>query len=76
MVVLDDESRKLKQKQRDELKEYEANKHREMDRLKADFETVEINLKERLNKLEANKHLLEDVIEFKLISLNSLIIDF
>ena len=47
-----------------------------MDRLKADFETVEINLKERLNKLEANKHLLEDVIEFKLISLNSLIIDF
>jgi hypothetical protein len=61
MVVLDDESRKLKQRHRDELKDYEANKTRDIDRLKQDFETIEINLKERLNKLEANKHLLEDV---------------
>ena len=62
MVVLDDESRKLKQRHRDELKDYEANKTRDIDRLKQDFETIEINLKERLNKLEANKHLLEDEI--------------
>lgn len=62
MVVLDEESRKLKQKHRDELKEYEANKHKETERLKEDFETDQRSLKERLNKLESNKHLLEDEI--------------
>ncbi len=61
MVVLDDESRRLKQKQRDEIKEFEANKQKDMDRLRDDFEMTEKNLKERINKLEAVKHSNEDV---------------
>ena len=56
MVVLDDESRRLKQKHKDELKEFEANKLREIERLKADFELVEKSHKDRLNKLENLKH--------------------
>ena len=64
MVVLDDESRKLKQKHRDDLKEYEANKLKEIERLKEDEEADKRGLKDRLNKLESNKHLLEDVILF------------
>jgi chromosome segregation ATPase len=62
MVVLDEEGRKLKQKHRDELKEYEASKHKEVERLKEDFENDQRSLKERVNKLESNKHLLEDEI--------------
>jgi hypothetical protein len=62
MVVLDDESRRLKQKQRDEIKEFEANKIREIERIKEDFYVNETNLKERINKIESIKHSLEDVI--------------
>ncbi len=51
----------MKQKHRDELKEYEANKVREIERLKEDFENIENNLKERLNKNESARHLHEDV---------------
>ncbi len=61
MVVLDDESRRLKQKHRDELKEFEINKLREIERIKEDFEVNEKNTKERANKLESIKHSLEDV---------------
>ena len=61
MVVLDDESRRLKQKHRDELKEHDANKLREIERTKEEFHANESNLKERLSKLENSKHLLEDV---------------
>lgn len=66
MVVVDDECRKLKQKHRDELKEYEANKLKEIDRVKDDFELNERSMKDRLNRLESNKHLLEDVSYLKL----------
>lgn len=62
MVVIDDECRKLKQKHRDELKEYEANKLKEIDRVKDDHEINERSMKDRLNRLESNKHLLEDEI--------------
>ena len=61
MVVLDDEARRLKQKQRDELKEFETNKQREIERIKEDFEQTESNLRERINKLESIKHSHEDV---------------
>ena len=61
MVVLDDESRRLKQKHRDELKEYDANKLREIERTKEEFHANENNLRDRLSKLENSKHLLEDV---------------
>jgi hypothetical protein len=61
MVVLDDEARRLKQKQRDELKEFETNKQREIERIKEDFEQTENNLRERINKLESTKHSHEDV---------------
>lgn len=61
MVVLDDETRKLKQKQRDEIKDLEARKLKEIERIKDDVEMDQKNLKDRLNKLESNKHLLEDV---------------
>ena len=72
-VVLDDESRKLKQKHRDELKEYEANKNREIERLKEDFNNIETNLKERLNQNESNRHLLEDVLNLLFSDLKLLI---
>ena len=61
MVVLDDEARRLKQKHKDELKELESNKSREMERLKADFELVEKSYKDRINKLENLKHTHEEV---------------
>jgi hypothetical protein len=61
MVVLDDEARRLKQKQRDELREFETNKQREIERIKEDFEQTENNLRERINKLESIKHSHEDV---------------
>ena len=61
VVVLDEEARRLKQKQRDEIKELEANKAKEVERVKDDFEQTEKSLRERLNKLEARKHSLEDV---------------
>jgi hypothetical protein len=63
MVVLDDEARRLKQKQRDELKEFETNKQREIERIKEDFDQTENNLRERINKLESIKHSHEDVSE-------------
>lgn len=63
MVVLDDEARRLKQKHKDELKELENNKARDMERLKEEFEMTEKNLRERINKLEAIKHSHEDVSE-------------
>lgn len=61
MNILDEEARRLKQKHRDEIKEVEANRQRDAERLKEDFEVVERNLKERINKLENIKHSLEDV---------------
>ena len=61
MVVLDDEARRLKQKHKDELKEFESNKSREIERLKADFELVEKSFKDRINKLENLKHTHEEV---------------
>lgn len=61
MSVLDEDARRLKQKHRDELKEFEANKLKEIDRVKEDFELTEKNLKDRINKLENMKHSLEDV---------------
>ncbi len=61
MVVLDDEARRLKQKQKDEIKEFDANKQRDIERLKADFEMVEKSLKDRINKLENLKHTHEEV---------------
>lgn len=64
MVVLDDEARRLKQKHKDEIKELEANKSRETERLKADFELVEKSHKDRINKLENLKHSHEEVIYF------------
>jgi len=63
MVVLDDEARKLKQRHKDEIKEFEANKAKEIERVKENFETDHKGLKESLNKLESNKHLLEDVLK-------------
>lgn len=64
MVVCDDEMRRLKQKHRDELKEAEASKQKEIERLKEDFEMTEKNLRDRLNKLDNIKHSLEDVSDF------------
>ena len=61
MVVLDDEARRLKQKQKDEIKEFEANKARDIERLKSEFELVEKSLKDRINKLENLKHTHEEV---------------
>jgi len=61
MVVLDDEARRLKQKHKDELNEFESNKSREIERLKADFELVEKSFKDRINKLENLKHVHEEV---------------
>ena len=67
MVVLDDEARRLKQKHKDELNEFESNKSREIERLKADFELVEKSFKDRINKLENLKHVHEEVsLKFKL----------
>jgi hypothetical protein len=48
MAALDDEVRRLKQKQKDELKEFELNKARDMARLKDDFEITEKESKVRL----------------------------
>jgi len=61
MVVLDDEARKLKQRHREEVKEVEANRAREVARAKEAAELEQRGLKERVNKMEADKHLLEDV---------------
>lgn len=61
MTMLDEESRRLKQKHRDEIKELEATKLRENERMKEEFELLERSLKERINKLENTKHALEDV---------------
>ena len=52
MVVLDDEARRLKQKQKDELKEFESNKSRDIEVIKSDFELIEKSFKDRINKLE------------------------
>ena len=65
MAVLDEESRRLKQKHREELKEFEINKAREIGRLKEEFEISEKDLKDRTNKLELIKHSLEDVNSLK-----------
>ncbi len=62
MVILDEESRRLKQKHREELKDYEINKSREIGRLKDEFDITEKDLKDRINKTELIKHSLEDVI--------------
>lgn len=61
MVILDEESRRLKQKHREELKEYEINKAREIGRLRDEFDITEKDLKDRINKVELLKHSLEDV---------------
>lgn len=61
MVVLDDEARRLKQKHRDELKELELNRQKDIERLRDDHEMNEKNLKDRINKLESIKHTNEDV---------------
>lgn len=61
MAVLDEESRRLKQKHKEELKELEINKGREITRIKEENEITEKNLKDRINKLELIKHGLEDV---------------
>ena len=60
-VVLEEESKRLKQKHRDELKEFELSKSKDIERLKEEFDITEKNYRERINKLESNKHLLEDV---------------
>ncbi len=62
MVILDEDSRRLKQKHREELKDYEINKSREIGRLKDEFDITEKDLKDRINKTELIKHSLEDVI--------------
>ena len=62
MVVLDEESRRLKQKHREEFKDYEINKSREIGKLKDEFDITEKDLKDRINKTELIKHSLEDVI--------------
>jgi archaellum component FlaC len=62
MASVDEEVRRLKQKQKDELKEFEMNKTREISRLKDDFEITEKDLRDRINKLEMIKHNLEDVM--------------
>lgn len=59
--VLDEEHRRLKQKHRDELKEFEFNKHKEIERIKEEFISIESNLKDRIHKLENIKHSLKDV---------------
>ncbi len=64
MSVLDEDARRLKQKQRDEIKELELAKQKEFERYKEDFEIIEKNLRERINKLENVKHFNEDVIYF------------
>ena len=62
VVVLDDEVRRLKQKHRDELKDLEASKNADLERLKEEHEVQEKGLRERINKLEATKHAQEDEI--------------
>ena len=82
MVVLDDEARRLKQKHKDELNEFESNKSREIERLKADFELVEKSFKDRINKLENLKHVHEEVrvwnfnLNFNLFLIYSYLIHF
>jgi hypothetical protein len=61
MSVLDEESRRLKQKHRDEIKEFEMNKSKELSRLKDEYDLSEKDLKDRCSKLEMIKHGLEDV---------------
>jgi hypothetical protein len=61
MSVLDEESRRLKQKHRDEIKEFEMNKNKELTRLREEYDLSEKDLKERCVKLEMIKHNLEDV---------------
>lgn len=64
MSMLDEESRRLKQKHRDELRDVEMAKAKEIERLKDEFALVEKGLKDRIGKLENIKHSLEDVISF------------
>ena len=61
MSILDEESRRLKQKHREELKDFELNKTRDVAKIKEDNELQEKDLKDRINKLESSKHSLEDV---------------
>lgn len=61
MSMLDEESRRLKQKHRDELKDVEISKAKEIERLKDEFDLIEKGLKDRIGKLENIKHSLEDV---------------
>lgn len=61
MSMLDEESRRLKQKHRDELRDVEMAKAKEIERLKDEFALVEKGLKDRIGKLENIKHSLEDV---------------
>jgi hypothetical protein len=61
MSVLDEESRRLKQKHRDEIKEFELNKTKELSRLRDEYDLSEKDLKDRCSKLEMFKHNLEDV---------------
>jgi dephospho-CoA kinase len=62
MVVLDEDARRLKQKHRDEIKEFELNKAREIERIKEDNSMNEKNLRERISKMEKIRHSLEDVL--------------
>lgn len=68
MNMLDEEARRLKQKHRDELKDVQTAKAKEIERLKDEFELVEKGLKDRIDKLENIKHSLEDVLKLLLKS--------
>lgn len=61
MAMLDEEARRLKQKHRDEIKDLEAAKSKEVERVKDEYGLMEKTLKDRINKLENIKHSLEDV---------------
>lgn len=64
MTMLDEDARRLKQKHRDEIKEMETAKHKEIERLKEEFSHTEKNLKDRINKFENIKISLENVCYF------------
>jgi hypothetical protein len=56
----------FKEKHRDEIKELESTKTREINNLKYDFEASEKTLKDRLTKLETVNRALENVIQVKI----------
>lgn len=75
MAMLDEESRRLKQKHRDEIKELEVAKAKDIERAKDEFAIIEKNLKDRIGKLDNIKRTLEDVSDNYHYYFSTIIID-